>query len=367
MENEKWGYMNQRGETVIPPQFDRALDFFENKAAVVLHGKAGYIDESGGWKIEPRWDAARSFRDGAAIVAMARMQSRVIDSTGTVVTQREFTVIEDFSEGLAAVWQDAVEAPFGGTSVIWGGKWGFADNKGVTVIGPRFDRVKRFTEGLAAINVDVRFDKGGVTVDGGKWGFIDTIGQIVIPPQFDEVKPFYSGVAVFWDRDLALSGLIDRSGSVVLEATYTLIGGYSDHNPFHDGLALAERRDRRHDFLRPSGKVAFKCPGSSCQQFSQGLAAFRDGSLTGYINTQGAVAIPPAFAEAMEFSEDLAAVKHGVQWGYIDRRGKWIIPPQFESAMPFVDGLALAKTGSRWSYINPTGQVVRDNVWDGRH
>jgi hypothetical protein len=44
---------------------------------------------------------------------------------------------EPFSEGLAAVQQ--------------GGKWGFVDHQGRLVIPARYDRVKRFSEGLAIV------------------------------------------------------------------------------------------------------------------------------------------------------------------------------------------------------------------------
>src|ERR1700676_4941520 len=68
--------------------------------------------------------------------------------------------------------------------------------------GTPIDWVEDFSDGLAAVGVDGKRDAQGnvTTMDGGKWGFIDQKGNTVIRPQFDEVKPFSSGVAAVWSQ-----------------------------------------------------------------------------------------------------------------------------------------------------------------------
>ena len=51
------------------------------------------------------------------------------------------------------------------------------------VIEAKFDEAAQFAEGLAAVRV------------GGKYGYIDKSGQTVIAPQFDFANPFSEGVA----------------------------------------------------------------------------------------------------------------------------------------------------------------------------
>ena len=43
----KWGYMDRRGKTVIPPEFDWEGDFFSGLAKVEKSGKWGYTNELG--------------------------------------------------------------------------------------------------------------------------------------------------------------------------------------------------------------------------------------------------------------------------------------------------------------------------------
>jgi hypothetical protein len=363
-ENGKWGYMNRQGDVVIPVRFDRAEDFFEQKAVVSLEGKAGYIDEAGKWHIEPTFFGARRFQRGIAVAKHSDTLG-IIDTSGRFLIDPQFAQIEDFSEGLAAVWRGPTERRQGEFVIVFGGKWGFIKEDGSIAIETHFERVKKFTEGLAATAFGLQFDPGGVIVNGGKWGFIDTRGRIVIPPKFDEVKPFYSGVAVYWDAGAQAQGLIDHSGSVILPAHYRQIGAYLDDDPFRDGLASSVAKSGLVEYLKATGRVAFQCPKSSCSDFSEGLARVSDGRRSGYIDTTGAIVITLDFDDARDFSDDLAAAKEKKLWGYINKTGRWAIPPRFTEAHPFVDGLALVRLEDRWIYIDGTGGIVRENVWDG--
>lgn len=60
----------------------------------------------------------------------------------------------------------------------------------------------------------------------------------------------------------------------------------------------------------------------------------------GYIDNSGNVRIPLVFANAGDFSEGLAAVREGGRFGFIDSTGKYVLHPEFEYAASFKDGKA---------------------------
>ncbi|MBN2711024.1 MAG: WG repeat-containing protein [Planctomycetes bacterium] len=64
----KWGYIDLDGNIVIPPQYDMAMDFFEDLTAVKVGKKWGYIDTKGKMVISPRYDEASPFLLGVAHV-----------------------------------------------------------------------------------------------------------------------------------------------------------------------------------------------------------------------------------------------------------------------------------------------------------
>src|SRR5215217_8560916 len=58
------------------------------------------------------------------------------------------------------------------------GAWGFCDVKRKVIIEPKYGSASRFSEGLAAVELE------------GKWGFVDKSGQEVIPLKYDLVLQF---------------------------------------------------------------------------------------------------------------------------------------------------------------------------------
>ena len=212
------------------------------------------------------------------------------------------------------------------------GQWGYVDRNQAYVITPQFESAKRFSEGLAPVELHKKF------------GFIDTTGRFVIEPKFAFAEPFSEGLAlVFPDWGLNFLGRAEG---------YTLFvrAGYIDH----------------------AGKMAVKTRFvENAHSFSDGLAAFQAGtdytygqSKWGYLDKSGKWAIEPQFDIATDFSEDLAAVCFGVQghtrgqWGYIDKQGKLVIPGHFERALPFIKGLAKVRTSKGWRYVDKQGQFV---------
>ena len=79
---------------------------------------------------------------------------------------------------------------------------------GIPQIGPQFEFARRFSEGLAAVDI------------GGKIGFIDKAGKLVIEPQFLFALEFSQGQAQvkLFGRNLKTPGkgaFIDRKGRIL--------------------------------------------------------------------------------------------------------------------------------------------------------
>ncbi|MBD2541853.1 WG repeat-containing protein [Coleofasciculus sp. FACHB-SPT36] len=64
----QWGYLDNKGNFAIKPQFDNAESFFQGLAATKLKNKWGYINKSGNLVIKPKYDLAKNFSQGLAAV-----------------------------------------------------------------------------------------------------------------------------------------------------------------------------------------------------------------------------------------------------------------------------------------------------------
>lgn len=70
--NNKYGYINIRGETIIPLEYDAAKAFSEGYAPVMKNGRFGYIDKSGLTVTDFEYDSAGCVGEGIGIVKKGR-------------------------------------------------------------------------------------------------------------------------------------------------------------------------------------------------------------------------------------------------------------------------------------------------------
>lgn len=139
----RWGYIDRDGKMAIEPQFDDAWNFHEGLAAVKVEWARGYIDREGKYIVEPRYQYAGPFRDGRARVMLDDVWE-FIDRKGNRTGEAEPVKMED----------DAVptEQP---TPTAKGKKYGYTDKDGNFVIKPKFIQAGPFSDGLAAVLVEV--------------------------------------------------------------------------------------------------------------------------------------------------------------------------------------------------------------------
>ena len=190
----KWGYINDRGALVVDYQFTSkyANDFSEGLVAVYKDKKWGYVDQEGNEVIPFEYDNARSFYLGFAPVQKDKKWG-YIDKKNNVVVEFKYDDAYSYrDEGLAVV--------------RLGNKRGYIDIKGDYVVDPVYDNVKAFTEGLAAVKKD------------GKWGYIDTKGEMYINNQYKNAYNFKDSLSVVATDNRLI--IIDNDGNAILSTDY---------------------------------------------------------------------------------------------------------------------------------------------------
>ncbi|MBS1995442.1 MAG: WG repeat-containing protein [Cyanobacteria bacterium SZAS LIN-2] len=126
---------------------------------------------------------------------------------------------------------------------------------------------------------------------------------------------------------------------------------------------LAVQSGRRTQYWNKQGKQAFARSFDSGMDFSQGLAAVKDGRW-GFIDGTGQFVIANNYDYALSFSEGLAAVLVGRYWGFVNQRGEVVIEPIYEKVLPFSNGLALVKLRDKVGYLDNNGHLSIPAVFD---
>ncbi|MCL2159649.1 MAG: WG repeat-containing protein [Oscillospiraceae bacterium] len=215
------GYINEKGDFVIPMTFEATRPFNQGLAFAKQNGKWGFIDKSGKFVIQPEYDDVMTH-----------------DISCTV-----------FDDGLALVKKD--------------GKWGYIDKTGNIVIPFIYDydddyhddgtvsaianrdennRPSLFSNGLAEIKQN------------GKWGYINKAGNLVIPFIYDDANLNYDG-ALLVGND-GVYKLIDEKGNDFSSETWDFDATASSVDSFNATGIFTYSRNGTYGFAKISFAAA---------------------------------------------------------------------------------------------------------------
>jgi hypothetical protein len=266
---KKVGFLNSKGETVIPPHYDSADRFTgEGYCRVKVNGRWGLINRDNEFVIKPVYKNM-----GNCVCGIVGLE---IDSESPIsyidiksmkeICRSNYPGIREFSNGLLACDDTG------------SGLYGYVDTGGEWRIAPAYSFTRTFSEGLGAV------DSAGKKI---KTGFINSRGEIVITCKF-KTGPgagFRCGRAVVWQtkRDTTIAGVIDTSGELTVDYKFAFIDNYSE------GLAAAaeERNPDLYGYIDAKGDYVLQPSFESARPFSDGLAYVHGKTHEGYINTAG--------------------------------------------------------------------------------
>lgn len=197
------GYLDKKGNVVIPPTYTQAGDFGQGLAAVSVDWSPfGYIDKKGETKINFQFGRAERFDEhGRAIVKAEGPEGLcgVINRKGEYVINPLFaSLTADGDRYLLQLERN--------------GDYGYCDADGTLTINPQFEEALPFCGSqLAAVNI------------GDLYGYINEKGEIAITPQFQGAAPFFGGRAPVYSSSKI--GFIDEEGKFTVNPQFQELSG----------------------------------------------------------------------------------------------------------------------------------------------
>lgn len=258
-----------------------------------------------------------------------------------------------------------------------GSSWYVIDNEGSSVTGSyeMIGILNSSGEGLYMNSVDARFldseeitrarfdfefedagcydkDSGYIPVKiDGIWRYVDLEGNF-LTGEFNEAGRFYDGrAAVQTDEGWFL---IDTSGERCSEI-YEDIKLDLSGNYLQSGIILADDGDGYAVYDKNFEKVSdFVCNDIDIYA-GDGLIAYEDDGLWGYIDSNGDIVIEPQYSQAKSFSNGMAAVAdEDGKWGFINEDYELVIECEYLDAYYFTsDGTCMvSKTENTWQLMS---------------
>lgn len=301
-----YGYMNNKGETIVEPQFKHANYFTEGIASVVKDSLYGYIKLNGEWKIKPTFRHAKPFFNGYAIV----------DLTDSMGISKEYLISKQGNV--------VYEKPKSLRKVLKGGLFVCLENGNSIILNTLGDTVKVVREGVlyASTKENMFF-----YTDSGMVQLHISTNNLKPLDSFDYIGPFSDGIAT----------AIKNGKNIVIDENLATVFVIP---PEHRGLD--ECKESRIGFSKDKNNRVY----------------------SGFLNEKGEVVIPPIYRSVLFFSEGVAGASiqssKGEVWGFIDTLGKWCVEPQFDEIWDsYCNGLAIVKKDGDWGYVNKQGIWVK--------
>jgi len=232
---KKYGFINLKGDTVIPFLYDETFMGFNNGLShVILNGSCGYIDKHGKIVVPLKYKTCYPFMSAFSQVETFDGDEFLIDKKGKTFDEvsekhRLWVPRESYPGSFTTSTGQGRKNSKGDTIVppiykVTGnlsdnmyivqdksGKWGAYNDKGKLVLQPKFDEMWHFYEGLSNFKIN------------DKWGFVDKKGNIVIEPKFEYASQFTNGLA--YAEINGKSGFINKKGTFVIEPKFEINKG----------------------------------------------------------------------------------------------------------------------------------------------
>lgn len=197
----KYGYQNKNGETVIKPMYDLAENFSEGLAAVnigyetgdtgeidgngdpiweiINSGKWGYINEKGEVVIPFTIMGPGRFSDGLAKVSTHSF----IDKTGkeVITVDKHYEGVSDFKGGYARIWRSGLH--------------GFIDRSGKVVVPAVHTKAKVEQTPIEQL-ITQAVSEPILFMDNDKWGFKNYLGDIIVDAAYNFACAFSDDLAI---------------------------------------------------------------------------------------------------------------------------------------------------------------------------
>ncbi|MBN2735420.1 MAG: WG repeat-containing protein [Spirochaetales bacterium] len=302
------GYINNKNEIVIKPQFDEAGFFYDGLAKIKKDGKWGLLNINGN------------------------------------TNYFSFEILDDFSEGYAiAKTKDGV---------------GFIDKNGKIVING-YQSAKSFVNGIACVQ----------TAKG--WTYITTENKLLFSKFYTDCFPFYEGIAVVKidvPNNSPLYGVIDKTGKYILEPKYVFMNDYFSEGLNYLRLSY-DSNIEENGYGDVKGEIKIGLDATDSKPFYKGYSYLGYGpyhDMFWYILKKNGEFLKNEMPEIFNldyFTDDITVYQikkdNKIKEGYIDYKGKVVVEAIYDKAAPIEYGIGrLYINGEQVAYCDLSGKLT---------
>lgn len=345
LHKDKWGFINTKGQLVIPNIYNDIIEPFSDGFAFVEDKKGNVIMiNAEGKELITRNDIAFVYgiKDGKYI----HIAKQVADTDGdgsyvqNILSLKNNLLFKDWFSGIKYLGNDLFELTDGNNRIVVN-----ASNETISDIGATSYRWSKEYHCIEVMKDSTIVDPdGGSSINTRLYNYIDYSGKLKLDTWFSEIRDKQDGISLVSKNHYRYS---PESKMIISETRYNFI----DSNLQYLSKIWF---DNAYSFSEGKAVVYKNPPGRSY------------GGTYGYIDVQGKQVIPMQFESANSFSDGLALVtKDNRSYQYIDKQGKVNTELKAHDASSFSHNHALIEFEyKQFGFINKKGQRLKGNYTD---
>lgn len=371
--DDKWGYINTKGETKIEFFYDLAGAFLDNVAVVCQNNRFFLINSSGDRIIDKTFDFVERDLETGLVWYVTDGKLGLMSAKGNIIVEPTYALTSgpysssSFSEGLAVVTLT--------------GKTGYIDKTGEEVVPITFDGGNDFYQGRAVVKV------------GTEYGYIDKNGELVIAASYYSANDFNEmGQAIVSTYDVSslkeTFKVIDKSGSDVItgydaiyESTFGYIGklgdlyyllksngdkvddiGYDDFNFFFDYIIVLRDTVDEGKVLNDKWNTVFTFTEATTPDdafIDEGVLYFAtfNADKTTDLSFNGKVQELTCDDISEIVGNKVVAKRYGM-YGILSLANKKLVEFDYDYLSIYDDGYILARVNGLYGILNADGKII---------
>lgn len=381
----KYGYINDRGDTIIPCKYDKATEFIDGIALVKTDVKHKLIDKNGKLLELSEFEFSEKIRfdyqswGDALPLIIDVWKCSYIDEKGNVALSIPYRDATEFYEGEANVyegdkyntinkkgeltgeWKPIYDDAF---SVFNGEKYALADANGNLLSDFIYTESLYFYNELSCVS---KIDKNFIT----KYGFINNKGEVVIDYQYDASSYFYSDYAPVLKNGKYF--LIDKTNKKLTDE-------YDNLTYVTDSLYIAEK-ENKFALINIKNEVLTEWYERLENKYENMLAFYKDG-FYGLMDIEGNIILENKYLSIYEFYGNFSYIGndndndgYSDTYAVINKKGELLTDFKYNSvsASYYSDYIKVGIEKEEedayyvsylYGYIDTTGNEIVDCIYD---
>lgn len=215
--NNKYGYINNSGEIIIPLIYDYIGEYSTNLIPIKNNNKYGFINAYNKLIINTIYD--NICKVGNEYIGLIKKDNGVEKEQ---IINKEENIVSDLPED-TYIFNSSDNLLIANKLINENTLTGCIDLSGNTIIPFIYDNIRPFKQNIAIAKLN------------NKYGVIDKNNNIIVDFKYDEISNFYNGHAITKNNNLDKYGLIDSKGNTILPEVFNNIILLNDNKVYVEG------------------------------------------------------------------------------------------------------------------------------------